>query len=157
MIIAGAGHRPDKLGGYDSYLLMNLRVFAQQELQRINPKTVISGMALGWDMAIAAAAVNLDIPLIAAVPFDGQELRWPSDKKRIYKWLLSKAKSIHIVSRGGYAPYKMQRRNRWMVDQCDMVLALWNGTQGGTYNCIQYAHERRKPVENVWIRWTQYR
>jgi hypothetical protein len=33
---------------------------------------VISDMALGWDMAVAIAMLKLNIPVIFAVPFEGQ-------------------------------------------------------------------------------------
>ena len=46
-----------------------------------------------------------------------------------------------------YHPAKMQKRNEFMVDNCDILIALWNGTSGGTKNCINYA----KKKENVQI------
>jgi hypothetical protein len=36
----------------------------------VEPTHVISDMALGWDLAIAIAMLKLNIPLIAAVPFE---------------------------------------------------------------------------------------
>ncbi|MEG3958811.1 hypothetical protein [Microcoleus sp. herbarium2] len=38
----------------------------------MEPTHVISDMALGWDMAVAIAMLKLNIPLIFAVPFEGQ-------------------------------------------------------------------------------------
>jgi hypothetical protein len=38
----------------------------------MEPTHVISDMALGWDMAVAFAMLKLNIPLIFAVPFEGQ-------------------------------------------------------------------------------------
>ncbi len=40
----------------------------------------------------------------------------------------------------------MQVRNEYMVDRADLVLALWNGTPGGTGNCVRYARTRGVPV-----------
>ena len=49
----------------------------------------------------------------------------------------------HIVSPGEYAAFKMQVRNEWMVDQLnpatDLLLAAWDGSPGGTGNCVKYA------------------
>ena len=28
-----------------------------------------------------------------------------------------------------------------MVDMCNELIAIWNGTSGGTANCIRYAQE----------------
>jgi uncharacterized phage-like protein YoqJ len=41
---------------------------------------------------------------------------------------------------GNYHPAKMQKRNEYMVDNSDFVIAVFDGEQkGGTFNCIKYA------------------
>lgn len=40
----------------------------------------------------------------------------------------------------------MQKRNEWMVDRIDELLAIYNGTPGGTKNCIDYAKKLGKPI-----------
>ena len=67
MIIAGTGHRPDKLGGYSDDVLSKLIKLARTTLFDLKPKKVISGMALGWDMALAYAALALTEPEVVAV------------------------------------------------------------------------------------------
>lgn len=150
VIVAATGHRPDKLGGYDAGTekrLVETAVFALTELK---PDLVWSGMALGWDLAIAQACVDLDIPFVAAVPFNGQEWKWPPSSQRKYRSLRAEAQRVVIVSEGGYEPWKMQVRNRRMVDECTHVAALWNGTRGGTYNCLEYASQVNRPFRNFW-------
>lgn len=155
MIIAGTGHRPDKLGGYDWHIYRKLVGLAVQSLQERNATKLITGMALGWDMALADAAVILNLPFIAAIPFEDQASRWRLMQRVHWQRLVKKAAQAVIVSEGGYAPWKMQRRNEWMVDHCDRVLALFNGTEGGTANCIKYAGRYNKPVDNVWSEWVE--
>jgi uncharacterized phage-like protein YoqJ len=147
------GHRPDRLGGYDLKTRRALGGFAVDHLVHARPDRVITGMAIGWDLAIAAAAVALDIPFTAAVPFEGQEKRWPADAQRRYRALLARAAKIDIVS-----PYPgseaFLERNRWIVDRSDRMSALWDGgTTGGTAACVRYAHSRGVPVENLWGLW----
>jgi uncharacterized phage-like protein YoqJ len=60
-----------------------------------------------------------------------------------------------LVSPGGYAAHKMHVRNKWMVNKCNKVLALWDGSKGGTGNCVSYALSVDRPIENAWKRWTQ--
>lgn len=152
MIIAGTGHRPDKLGGYGHKPLVHLVNLAEDWLEENKPEKVISGMALGWDYALACAAFNLDIPIIAAVPFKGQESRWPDESQRNYRALLKECEQVVYVCEDGYAVWKMQKRNEWMVDNCDVVLAMWNGSPGGTANCVRYAEKAGKPIVNLWER-----
>lgn len=149
--LAATGHRPDKLGGYGAHVDDRLRKLAFDFLAVEMPDEAISGMALGWDMAFAEAALLLGIPLVAAVPFAGQESKWPAASQARYRSILERAARVVTVCDGGYSPVKMTARNEWMVDTCDMVVALWNGSPGGTGNCVAYARRQNRPVINLWI------
>lgn len=154
MIIAASGHRPDKLGGYDLKTRRALGALAVEYLSRSRPEQVISGMALGWDMAVAAAAHMMGIPFIAAVPFEGQHSLWPDEAEKRYFRLLDLAHRVEIISGIHVSvPKAMQLRNEWMVDRADRIMALWDGSFGGTHNCITYAHKRKVPVDNLWDLW----
>ena len=144
------GHRPDKLGGYGYAAQVKLVRFAEQVLKDKKPKGAIIGMALGWDMAAAQACHNLGIPYVAAVPFVGQEAIWQPFQKEQYYSLLKTAKEIVIVSEGGYAPKKMLIRNEFIVMNIIELIALWNGTNGGTALTIKLCSV---PVCNVWNQW----
>ena len=154
MILAATGHRSGTLGGYGAELQTRLVCLARAYLQTAgNPRAVISGMALGWDTAWALAALDLGIPLIAAVPFDGQERRWPNEARRQYQSILSRASRVRVVSPGPYASWKFERRDHWMVDHADWIVALWNGSASGTARCVAYARQTGKPLDNIWPRW----
>jgi hypothetical protein len=80
-------------------------------------------MALGWDQAFAQACVDLEIPFVAAVPFHGQEKRWPRESQKYYNDLLVQSKRIHYITEfddKGEVPFwkvakALQDRNAWMV------------------------------------------
>jgi uncharacterized phage-like protein YoqJ len=103
-------------------------------------------MALGVDQWAAHIAYKLGIPFLAAIPFEGQEKAWPKQSQLTFHLLLKMAKEKVIVSEGGYSAYKMQVRNEWMVDRCDKLIAIWDGTPGGTGNCVQYANSKNKEI-----------
>lgn len=151
MIWAATGHRPDKLGGYG--VESRLIAIAQDWIVKAKPEKVIIGMALGWDQAVGKACLAWGIPYIAAVPFIGQANKWPAESQMTYWRLLDKASSIVTISDGPYSAKAMQQRNRWMVDNSQSIVALWNGCiTGGTANCIKYAMKKRRPIENLWDR-----
>ena len=156
MIVAGTGHRPDKLGGYGTDVTFKLRSLALNWLSDNEPERVITGMALGWDQALGWAAYDLGIPFTAALPFGGMEAKWPALSQQWYRDLLAKADEAIEVCPPGYAPWKMQKRNEYMVDNCDLVLALWNGTSGGTANCIAYAGQQEKEIVNLWEKYNEH-
>lgn len=152
MTIAGTGHRPNKLGyEYDlkgpitKLIEENITLF----INKYKPNDIISGMALGFDQILAIVAIKHKIRLRAAIPFEGQELAWPVSSQQLYKKILTHvAEKDKIPLFGkGYAPWKMQKRNEWMVDQLvnsdDLLLGCYDGTHGGTQNCIMYALDKQ--------------
>lgn len=153
--IAVTGHRPSRLGGYTVRAQDKLERFARSVLQDERPDLVITGMALGWDLAIAEACLALDIPYIAARPFPNQQSRWPNVSKNRYQHLILRARSTTTVSQY-QSNAAFQKRNQWMVDRADEVLALWSGSLGGTRNCVIYAESKRVPIRNVWSDWEAF-
>lgn len=166
MIIAGTGHRPDKLGGWDNphgfHRLVN---FAVEVLEENEPVGVVSGMAAGWDLALAHAAMELDIHLLAAIPFEGQEKRWT----RFWQQLYGEARSYATEARVLYTPdtsvypeiaKALNDRNHWMVSYVKKkggkILALWNGTKGGTANCVRSAERAGVEVINYWRKYENF-
>ena len=152
LVIAGTGHRPSKLSGYNpgnpvrSWLRDTARDLLTQPRVRESVVSGISGMALGWDQDLASLFVELHIPWIAAIPFEGQESVWPEKSKKEYRELLKLAKEVVVVSPGSYSTYKMQARNCWMVNHATHILAAFDGSFGGTANCLRYANTKGVPV-----------
>jgi len=151
MIISGTGHRPQKLGGFTipNKTFNYVCKAAEEILIKERPDKIITGMALGWDTWLAQISHKLGVPFIAAIPFIGQESMWPNASKELYRELLTKSFEVVIVSDGGYSPQKMMARNEWMVDHSDKVLAVWDGTNGGTGNCVRYAQKIGKEIIRI--------
>lgn len=153
MIVAATGHRPHKLGGYGEDVFARLTRYAMHGLKALEPYHVISGMALGWDQAVAMAAVQLSIPFTAACPFEDMHAKWPRQHWPRFLWLHEQAQHVEYVSPGAYAPWKMQARNVWMVNKATRMLALWDGSAGGTENCLDHALLMGVPMDNAWPGW----
>lgn len=148
------GHRPNKLGGYNESNAIMSDVKARLDhaidyaLDHLGITTFISGMALGVDMAAAELVLKkreqfprYGIRLIAAVPFEGQERMWPKQSQERWSEIISQADEVVYVCEPGYTAWKMQKRNAWMVDNSALVIAVWDGTKGGTGNCVEYARK----------------
>lgn len=164
MRIAVTGHRPAKLNcgtlsGYDPANQRLLRRFAEQVVLRHDPNDLwITGMALGWDMAIASACCDHAIFYHCYVPCDDQERLWSPKQRSEYRELIAGATAVKKTAPGPYEPWKMLHRDMAMVDEATKVVALFNGeTAGGTYHTWQYANDRAGlDVENVWTEWVTY-
>lgn len=142
MSIAVTGHRPDKLGGYNNVegfkaIRRHMRAFLLEAPE--GEIELISGGALGIDLLWMQTGILIDFPVIAALPFPGYDSRWPDASRREYEKWLDKCREVRYICEAGYHPAKMQTRNEWMVQQADSLVAYWNGSAGGTCNCVAYA------------------
>lgn len=114
-------------------------------------EVVYTGMALGFDKYIAEVCYENGIPFVACVPFEGQEAMWHEVDKWRYRILLDAAQKVVYVCVGGYANWKYLKRNEYIVDNTDMMLAYWDGKPvGGTYHCVSYAKTHNKRLINVY-------
>ncbi len=177
LYVAGTGHRPDKLGGHwnPNGLMPAVHVAKDHLFKRMEQAVlgdfdglhVIGGMALGWDMILGAAALMLrneghPITFEAAIPFEGQDAIWRDiDSRKWYARMVNQADKVTIVvpdierdAQGKVVKHAaikaLDDRNRYMVDACHFLMACWNGTKGGTGNCIRYAESKGKRYDNLW-------
>jgi uncharacterized phage-like protein YoqJ len=150
-IIGVTGHRASKLGGHQvpNPIYHAVRRQIDEAFIELLPDLVLTGMALGVDQWVAEICVQFDIPFAAIIPFEGQESVWPSHAQARYHWLLSKAAWKYVVSPGEYHVSKLQTRNEWIVSHCNLLLAVYNGTKGGTANCIAHALRVRCPIRYI--------
>lgn len=146
------GHRPEKLYGYDPFsngngrILINLREIIIDHIENKGVDTFITGMALGIDMWAARLVLKLretypHIKLVAAIPCAKQWSKWREESRREWDDITNKADDIYYVSEESYTAWCMQKRNEWMVNNSAYVIAVWDGTKGGTANCVRYAEK----------------
>ncbi len=155
-VVAVTGHRINHLTLHldRAVSYVELIALARSEQVTLRAKSVIVGMATGWDLACGAAAQDLGLPVDAAIPFPGQTTKYDTASLVLWQRVLARAASVVHVSYS-YDSGAFQRRNEWMVDRSDTVLALFGGWKGGTRNCVQYALAQGKRLENCWPRLTQ--
>lgn len=153
MKIAITGHRPNKLYGYDlsNSKWLQLKNKFKDILKEYACTEAITGMALGVDTIFALAVLELkkegyNIKLHCAIPCKNQSCKWSALDQKRYNDILSKADVVKLISDEEYKPWLMQKRNQYMIDKCDMLIAVWDGSKSGTYNCIEYATKNNKNV-----------
>lgn len=146
MDIAVTGHRPGKLYGYNlsdpKYTILKEKL--KMILKKYKATTAYTGMALGTDMIFANAVMDLkkegkDIRLVAVLPCANQDKKWSQKDQKCYQEILQAADEVIRLSEEEYCPELMRIRNRWLVDHADMLIAVWDGSNSGTSNCIRYA------------------
>lgn len=149
MRVGVTGHRPNKLNwsyDYNHPCWRKLKQTFKRKLIELNCTDAWSGMALGVDTVFALAVLELknegyDIKLHCAIPCQGHSSKWFGESISIYNDILSKADEVIIVTDAPYKSYMMQKRNEYIVDRIEELLAVWDGTSGGTANCVKYAQK----------------
>ena len=145
-----SGHRPQNLPW--KYNEHNLRcLFFKHKLKKIiiniikkGFKYFISGMAQGADIICAEIILKLKkkyttIELECAIPCLNQTKNWSYDYITRYNEIIHKANKITYVSSKEYFNGCMQKRNKYMIDNSSLLIAIFNGRYGGTKNTIDYA------------------
>ena len=111
---------------------------------------MISGGAQGMDIMAAEAVLDLkgtypDLTLEIAVPYEGQASKWPIADQARWRRCLDSADMITVLSHQ-YSKGCFFTRNRYMVEQADLLLACFDGKDGGTKMTVDYARRYGCPV-----------
>lgn len=144
------GHRPEKLRLAEDAVRIILGNAIDSAIAN-GFVTFISGMARGVDIWAAEIVLerkmsNPDIRLICALPHPDFERSWKDLWQQRYREILARADWIKTI-RPTFSMASYQRRNEWMVDHSALVIAIYNGTKGGTRNTIEYAERHGINVE----------
>ena len=150
------GHRPGKLPwGADERdpRCLALKQSISRELERLylrGWRHFISGMAQGADLYFAEAALALkekypDLTVEGAVPCPTQADRWPEEERRRWRRALD-ACDLETLVQQNYDRFCMHRRDRYMVDRSSAILAVFDGTPGGTMYTLNYAMKERLDI-----------
>lgn len=146
---AFTGYRPSKMPwGYDETdaRCAEFRFRLRESLEYLIGQgytDFLSGGALGFDQMAARIVLSLRekypwIRLIMVIPFDGQADRWTEDQRRQWLDIIETSdKVIHISH--SYDKGVFFRRNHYLVEHADLLLAAYDGQPGGTASTIAYA------------------
>ena len=157
---AFTGHRPGKL----PYSLWDGNGQAEKLKERISSAVdgliaegfghFVSGGALGIDTLAALIILekrekNPFLTLEIAVPFPEQDERWTERDKAVYRKILSRADIVTTVS-CAYNPHALRLRNEFMLETCDALIAVFDGSHGGTYQTVSSAYD--KGIRTIYIK-----
>lgn len=143
------GHRPDKCKGTEE----EIRARLADEIQKAIGEgydTFISGMASGVDTWAAEEVLKIksendEIKLIAAIPFPGVEKNRTAELQDRFEAIVEKADDVQFICQK-YQRLAFRARDAWMVDHASRVIAVFNGSQGGTEWTIHYAKKKNRTI-----------
>ena len=146
--VSFTGYRPQKLPFFseEDPMCVDLknRIYRQVEkLYEHGADDFYTGMALGVDMWCAEAVLRLreihpEVRLNAVIPCRGQESRWSAREQQRYQKILAQCSKVTWLSES-YTKECMMKRNRALVELCDLLVAVFDGKPGGTKFTVDYA------------------
>ena len=153
--VSFTGHRPEKLPYFcdDDPMLVDMKERLKIQIEKLiaeGAECFYSGMARGADIWCAQIVIELknkypDIKLSAVIPCKTQTEKWDETSTAVYNDILSKCdKTIYISDK--YTKTCMLKRDRALVDLCDVLVAVFDGTKGGTKYTVEYAQKMHKRV-----------
>lgn len=110
----------------------------------------LCGMAHGFDLTAAESVLALkkefpNVELVACVPCEGQSNFFSAADKARYNRILLNSSEVIVLS-DHYYQGCMHVRDRYMVDNSDMVVCYLRKKSGGTYYTVKYAKDQGKKV-----------
>lgn len=113
-------------------------------------KRFLCGMAHGFDLAAAESVLALkrefpEVELVACVPCEGQSRYFSVTDRARYDRILQNCSEVVVLARSYYQGC-MHVRDRYMVDNCDLVVCYLRKKSGGTYYTVKYAKALDKKV-----------
>lgn len=113
-----------------------------------------TGGALGFDTMAAKKLLSFkishgDIKLIVAVPCENQAEKWQRADREMYEYILANADEVVFCSEG-YTSDCMKRRNEFLADACDVLIAYSGRASSGSAQTVRMAEARGKTVYNLY-------
>lgn len=153
------GHRPEKLPWGKNEA--DTRCLALKEKLRgavdaayeAGYRHFICGMARGCDLYFAEIVLALqserpDVTLEAAIPCASQSASWSKDMRERWNGIVERCDKKTILQEH-YTSDCMLRRNRYMVDHSALVIAVYDGSGGGTRRTLEYALKQKVSFADI--------
>ena len=158
--VAFTGHRPEKLpwgtneNSPDGALFKFRLREALEYLIGRGYVNFLSGAARGFDTIAAEIVISLRevypwVRLTVVLPCADQAARWNAEDKRRWENIVHNSDHVETLA-PVYDKSCMFRRNRYLVDNADLVLAAYHkGSTGGTAMTVDYAHRKQVKVRRI--------
>lgn len=153
--ISFTGYRPEKLPffGEDDPMCIELRERLSEQIDRLiadGADEFYTGMALGVDTWAAEAVLehkksHPEIKLIAVIPCPEQPDKWNAADRKRYNVILGQCDKVLTIS-PNYTQDCMHKRNRALVELCNVLVAVYDGKKGGTQYTVDFAKSKGKSV-----------
>lgn len=153
--VSFTGHRPEKLPYFseDDPMCVDMKQRLKTQIEELiieGADSFYTGMARGVDTWCAEIVIELKrkypgINLTAVIPCKTQTSGWNAEDTSRYESILKHCDKT-IYTSTAYSKSCMLKRDRALVDLCDVLVAVFDGTKGGTKYTVDYAEKVHRKV-----------
>lgn len=137
---AFSGHR-HSIGDLNLQLLDRVVL----NLMKTGTKNFYCGMAVGFDLAAAESVLKYKneygARLFACIPCNGQSDGYSAKNKQRYDCILQNCDGEIVIS-DEYHRGCMLARDRFLIENCGVLVCFLRKEKGGTYYTVNYARQK---------------
>lgn len=117
-------------------------------------RTFMCGGALGFDTIAAKEVIRFrmthsDVRLLLILPCVEQDANWSKIQKNAYNFTLESADEI-VYTSDTYTKSCMSVRNRYLAENCDMLIAYVGRSNSGSAQTVRMAQRCGKRIYNLY-------
>lgn len=144
-VCAFTGHRNLKNTDFDGALLARV----VRDLAVTGTDTFLCGMAVGFDMEAAECVLELKdkfpVKLVCCLPCLFQYENFGERERERYRKIMNSCDKVFVLA-GGYKSGVMHLRDRFLVDNCNVLVSFLRRETGGTHYTVEYARKKNVTV-----------
>jgi hypothetical protein len=127
------------------------RTLLSDALATASEVVAVSALAEGADTLFAEAALSVRVPLEVVRPFSSYAADFGDEPSRMrYRTLVAAARKETKLRFMGRSVHAYEAAMRWVVENCDVLVAAWDGGpgrgRGGTAQALRHAALIGRPV-----------
>jgi len=155
MLITGTAPHPALIHEHRATPSGDLICLARLALSKYQVTRLLTSLSPGWEQALAKAAVEMNIPYTAVIPYPGRDAEWEGQARLLYLDLLARAAGVYLVG-DARSSQALFAAHCWQIDHAEYLLTLWDFEfESETFQSLRYALERGLVVVNLWNDWAR--
>ncbi len=113
----------------------------------------LNGLSIGYDLYVSQEILkirnhNKKILLEAVLPYEEQSKNWNEKTRNDYYEIIEKS-DVDTLLQKYYSADCFKNRNKYMIDNSQVLIAIWNKKNNHLSHAIRYANSKGKPVNII--------
>lgn len=125
----------------------------QKTFLEVEPDVILVGMSEGFDLLAGIAGIKTCYPVWSIIPWAGhQQSDYIKGFEQDYEFVKHFSQKVIVLDESEEypGPQAFHKRNKYLIDNCDRVLAYSSGEKSGTRSTLNYGLSRGIKYRNLY-------